>query len=575
MQRSQVKIVLLAMMLTTASIGEAVGQGAAISGVVRDAQGVAQMGALVQVLANDSSMVGTAFTDLHGRYLVAHLVPGKYDVKASAALFVPATRGNLQLRPGARAIVNLTLNTLFEPTAWLPAERRKADEPDDDWKWTLRSAANRPILRLVEDGNSMEISSSLTESSRPIGKARAAVTAGDGGFGSNGLHNVLMLNRVLDDGASMVVRTDYGTTGRPYTGGPSTEISTGYARQLGFAGAARTLVSYQSHPEMVGSGNTSGLGAIQMASAQRMQLGDMVDAEVGSAVYIVRASTAYANAARPFVKLTAHPTAAWTMGYRMATSQEMQSFDAMDAVQQEIPVAIISQGRVQTARGVHQELSVGRKAGHGVIQVAYYLDSLDRVMVAGGGALTTADIQGVSDSPTGGILADATTGDFRVLGSGYKARGVNVTLSEPLSPGMWVALAYSNGAALTAKGDGLLTLADVATDLTPQMAQSMTVALKGRVVRSGTKVRAAYRWQPARLVTAVDPYGAFGDQAYFSCYLRQAIRLGDLLPAGLEATVDVTNLLAQGYRPVETADGHTLFLAQAPRTVQGGLAFTF
>ena len=49
------------------------------------------MGALVQVLAGDSVMVGTAFTDLHGRYLIAHLLPGKYDVKAaSAALFVPA-----------------------------------------------------------------------------------------------------------------------------------------------------------------------------------------------------------------------------------------------------------------------------------------------------------------------------------------------------------------------------------------------------------------------------------------------------------------------------------------------------
>ena len=69
-----------------------------------------------------------------------------------AALFVPAMRDNLQLRPGREAMVNLTLNTLFESATWLPAERRKADEPSDDWKWTLRSAANRPILRMVEDG---------------------------------------------------------------------------------------------------------------------------------------------------------------------------------------------------------------------------------------------------------------------------------------------------------------------------------------------------------------------------------------------------------------------------------------
>jgi hypothetical protein len=120
-----------------------------------------------------------------------------------------------------------------------------------------------------------------------------------------------------------------------------------------------------------------------------------------------------------------------------------------------------------------------------------------------------------------------------------------------------------------------MTLSSAANGLMTQTGQSATVALKGNVVRSGTSIRAAYRWQPAHLVTAVDPYGAFSDQAYFSCYLRQAIRMGHFLPAGLDATVDVTNLLAQGYRPFLSADGQTMFLAQSPRAVQAGLAFTF
>jgi hypothetical protein len=88
-------------------------------------------------------------------------------------------------------------------------------------------------------------------------------------------------------------------------------------------------------------------------------------------------------------------------------------------------------------------------------------------------------------------------------------------------------------------------------------------------------VRAAYRWQPERLVTAVNPYEAFSDQAYLSFYLRQPIRCGNFLPPGLEATIDVTNLLAQGYRPFLSTDGGTLFLAQSPRTIQAGLAFSF
>jgi hypothetical protein len=140
---------------------------------------------------------------------------------------------------------------------------------------------------------------------------------------------------------------------------------------------------------------------------------------------------------------------------------------------------------------------------------------------------------------------------------------------------MWIAVAYSTGAALKVNDSAVMTLADAGKDLTPEMSHSATVALKGSVVRSGTRLRAAYRWQPSRLVTAVDPYEAFGDQAYMSFYLRQAIRFGRLLPPGLDATVDITNLLAQGYRPFLSADGQTLFLAQSPRTMQAGLAFTF
>src|SRR5271170_7503332 len=160
-QRSQVKFALVALMLIPASIAVAAAGGggantqasaAVVSGLVSDAQGVAQMGALVQVIANDSLTVATAFTDLHGRYVVNNLLPGKYHVRASAALFVPAMRDNLLLHSGARTVVNLTLSTLFEATAWLPAERRKVDEPGDDWKWTLRSAANRPILKMVDNG---------------------------------------------------------------------------------------------------------------------------------------------------------------------------------------------------------------------------------------------------------------------------------------------------------------------------------------------------------------------------------------------------------------------------------------
>jgi hypothetical protein len=178
-----------------------------------------------------------------------------------------------------------------------------------------------------------------------------------------------------------------------------------------------------------------------------------------------------------------------------------------------------------------------------------------------------ADLAG-SGGPSG-VVVDTETGSFRALGAGITTNGVSLTLSEPLTGGLWAALEFVSGAALeTGNEQGL-------AGLQPASAEAATVAVKGRVLRTGTRLRAAYRWQPRRLATAVGPYDAFSDQAFLSFTLRQAVRWGDRLPEGLEAMIDVTNLLAEGYQPFLSADGRTLFLAQTPRTVQGGLSFTF
>lgn len=582
MQSTQVKIALLIVMLTVAPVcvlaapGATPFPGAAVSGVVRDAQGVAQLGALVQVLLNDTVPVGSAFTDLHGKYLIANLVPGKYQVRASQSLFVPAQRGNLQLRPGVRSVVNLTLNTLFDTTSWLPAERRKADEPSDDWRWTLRSAANRPILRMVEDGQIVMMSSSDSQAKHTMDRARASMTTGDGTFGGGGLHNVVAVDRVLDDGANLRLRADIGSARGPLVAGPSTDMTAGYERRLGVGGMSRLVVAYQSHPELMTAGRGAGLQAVQVASAQKMQLGDLADVEVGS-VFFATHTAGYATASHPFLRVTAHPTSDWSVGYRMATTRELQGFDGLDTVEMDLPLAAKRNGKMQTERGLHQQITVARKVGRGTMQASYYRDNLAEVFLTGGGVLRADDLNGtsVASADGQGVVSDTGTGSFKLLSSGYRAQGINVTWTEPVTAGMWVAVGYSNGRALAAGDLAKVTLTDVTRELTPEAAHSLVLALKGRVIHTGTQVRAAYRWQPEHLVTAIDPYAAFGDQAYLSFYVRQPIRVGRMLPPGLEATIDVTNLMAQGYRPFVSADGHTLFLAQSPRTIQAGLAFTF
>ncbi len=98
----------------------------------------------------DLSVVASVYTDGEGRFLISSLLPGHYALKATGPLFLPALRENVRVRGGT--VVNLTLNTLYEVIQWLPAQPRGGDSQKDDWAWTLRSAANRPLLRWLEDG---------------------------------------------------------------------------------------------------------------------------------------------------------------------------------------------------------------------------------------------------------------------------------------------------------------------------------------------------------------------------------------------------------------------------------------
>ena len=552
----------------------AVDSGAAVTGIVRDVQGIAQAGALVQVMTAGLDAPKTAFTDMHGRYSIVGLIPGRYAVQASAALFISSTKDNLQLTSGKWAVVNLTLATLFDASAWLPAERRKTDEPGDDWKWTLRSSANRPMLRVLDDGSPVMVSSSATEGRREEIRTKAEFSSGDGEFGHGGTHNILTQNRELMDGSDLIVRMDVGLPTEPIGVGPSTEIDTGFGRQLGFAGAIRTVLSYQNHPEMISSGGGAdtglGMASMQMASAEQMAFGDTIKVEAGSEVYAVRTIRTVAGAA-PFIRVAVQPSGAWTVGYRMATSRDLQSFADLDAVERDLPVAVTNGRTVNVEHGQHQEISVSRKLGPGLAQVAIYHDDMDHPAIGGGGLLEAGATAGA-----GGVLEDPSTASFRFIGPAYSANGMNVMVSEPLGEGLWAAVEYSSGSALSGSGvaDGM-SLSDAAGSLKRVSGQSATLAVKGRLAATGTRVRAAYRWQPVGLVTAVDSYRAFSDQAYLSFAVRQPIRLGHMLPAGLEGVVNVTNLLAQGYRPFLSSDGNMLFLAQSPRTLEAGLSVTF
>lgn len=549
----------------------------AVGGTIRDSEGVPQMGALVEALLPDASLGASAMTDSHGYYHLS-LQPGSYRIRATASLLMPAIRERLQVASGTRVVVNLTLSTLLAPIGWLPASRRTGNEPADDWMWTLRSSASRSILRLTDaddagvssvPGDTIAVSSSRQESRRGASTGRITLKDSDGGFGRGGSHQVLVLTRANEDGSGAVLHADLSGARTPYPVAPSAEISVGLQRQTPFGGYSRALVTYSSHPELLDNRGANGMQGITVRSGQRLQLGDLVMVDVGS---VVRNSNLHGNAfiAEPFLRLAVRPGSAVVLAYTLTSARGTESLDDLDRVQASLPVAVLRGGHLRFQTGTHQAFSVaGKLPGGGTSELVLYHDSLRNPLVAGVGRLSAYDLR------TDGLIADPTTRTYRVAARDYSAGGVRLGYRHPLTNALQVGVEVSTGEALRTPKLHNASMTDTLAKLSPTSSYAASAFLDGKIISTGTTLRSSYRWQPARTLTAVDAFRVVDDGAYFSCSIRQSLGKIGFLPHGLEALVDVQNLLAEGYQPYLSSDGQTLYLAQTPRTLQAGVSFSF
>lgn len=543
----------------------AAGPPANLSGLVTDAHGIPQAGAVVQLITN-ATTIATAFTDDRGRYSIHAVLPGSYQLRATAAFFLPTAKQNVRLIAGAQAIINLTMNTMAEASSWLPAQRRRADEPADDWKWTLRSVANRPLLRVLDE-NESAISSSAERNHRAQASATVAVTSGDGGFGQGGMHQVLLLDRTLLNGDGTMLRADVSGPRSPYPVAPSAELVLGYEHRDGVNSATRLVTSIQSHPELT-NGTTAGAQVMRIASTHQFKLGDSVLVDAGSLLRAERVALTRMTV-EPFVRVALRPGVGTLIEYRFAAGQELQSTDDLDQVRPALRLATDAAGKPLSTKGTHNEVSLSRKMGSRVVQIAAYKDHRNNVILQGGGDLDASAIA------EGGLLADPTTRRFATGYANVNGRGLSVSMDQALTPGLSMWFGYDLGTALLAGAGEPVPLMETLKSLRTRNTFAATGAIRGKIVKTGTNLRAEYRWQPEQTLTQVNAFNSGEKNAYLGIYVRQRLWHGRLIPDGIDAVLEATNLLEQGYQPVMSSDGRLMFLAQAPRSFQGGLAFTF
>ena len=529
----------------------------AISGYVRNVAGTPQMGAVVQILGAAHYTL-TVFTDAAGYYTASGLLPGSYTVKVSAPSFLPAMREKLGLRPGGSLNVNVTLSTLLGMMQLGPV-RTLPDE--DDWKWTLRSVANRPILRVLDDP------AASAEKQGPEMRGSLSFLAGSeaGGYGTGSdMSTGFTLERsIFSDGRlALSGNVAYGSTV------PAAVIRSSYSHRMLDGSTPTVGLTVRRFAPVDPNLHNAALQAIAVSAGDDFSVGDVLELKFGSELQTIQ-FLGHINAFRPYGSADLHLSPDTVVEYNYTTSRPdaraEKGFDSAPADLSETDprVSLVNfASRIENAR--HQEVSVSHRMGKNNVQFAAYSDRINNSVLTGTGDVTSAG---------GFLLPDISSGTFSYAGPNLNTSGMRVVLQHKFASDLTATLDYAFGGVLDlSRPDASLQQAH--QWISTQRRQAIAGKLSGTVSRSHTRWIASYRWINGSGLTPVDMFNASAGQSepFLNIFIRQPI---PSFGGHMEALIDVRNLLAQGYIPVLGQDGRTLYLVDSARSVRGGVAFNF
>jgi hypothetical protein len=557
----------LIVMTLALSASAAVNPGS-ISGFVRNSGGTPQMGATVEILSAALQPI-LARTDANGFYTIKGLLPGTYTLKVTAPSFLPSLREKIGLQSGGSIVVNITLNTLFEALELVPRPS-SGPEDQDDWKWTMRSVANRPVLRLADDGPLMVVSESDNADDRVL-KAKVAFMAGSDGeaYSSPDMSTNFQLEQSIFGGDrwNMDGSVGYGTG----AGTPSAIFRTTYKHKFATGSEPEIGVTVRrfATPEMMAG--HSALQALALSMSDSMTIGDIFEFNYGGELQTVQ-FIGRATAFRPFGTADVHLGKNTFVEYRYATSvpnmRHAKGFESAPLdLSESGPRVSVTDSAQTIERAHHNEISISRREGKNLMQAAYYRDRVANPVITGVG-------EGVL--PSADVLPDIYGNTFNYNGGELDTGGVRFVYQRKITDKINATVDYAFGGVL-ALGEGEVQWEDARAAMHTINRHAVAAKLAGTVPGSHTRWITSYRWTSGDALTPVDLFNVSAGQAdpFLNVFIRQPLPGRHFIPAGLEALVDVRNLLAQGYRPVVGSDGQTVYLVQSARSIRGGLAYTF
>jgi len=538
-----------------------------LSGTVVDFAGVPQMGATIAV-THSGPLPGIEalqlLTNDKGSFLASRLAPGLYTIRVTLAGFLPALERNVRVEANLTTILKIEMGSIFSSLDTLRRKSKTQETDVDEWAWVLRtSASTRSILRFGEDNSGLGGTTPWEDADTRRPAARVELTAGARRPGS--VSNIA-------DAPSTAIAYDQsiGSAGHmTFAGQASFERSAaaGFATtwlpsgQMG-VGSETTLVLRQSN---LGPSRTPFRGA-RLEHKNQMAIGPM-SIDYG-AEYLIASVGSSASSLRPNAKVSYQFSPEWSASVNVASrpwahthrqSNPLQAaLEEMDA----FPTILLRDGRPVIEGGWHQEISAERRIGkNAAISTGIFRDTSSHTALFGRGPANQAQ-----------FLQDYYSDAFAYDGGRSGSPGARVAYRQKLADGMEVVVLYSwAGALVPMENPESLLLRDA---LDTRQRHGVAARISTRVPKTGTQLAASYKWLSGPAVSRQDPFGevAYQVDPFLNLSVRQ--QLPSLFATKIEALMDFRNLLAQGYVPVDTADGRVV-LIPAFRSFRGGFSFQF
>jgi hypothetical protein len=571
----------------------------AIAGIVRGTAGIPQMGATVILYNRQQRLIGKVLTDDHGEFRLLGLIPAPYSVKVSLASFVPATK-EILVQPGVRSILNVNLSTLFSTIQFAYPALESGNVMTDDWKWVLRSASStRPVLRLIDPGtvsaSTSADSASTTEHTAVFSETRGLllVSAGEGaltvGVGTEAdlgttfaLETSLYGNSLLQFAGNL----GYGSA----TGAPTAAFRTTYSRQIADDTPEISVTMRQMLMPAIAGPDGVALPLMRNLSVSvddQYRVGENVTLQYGFTMDSI-SFVDHSNYYSPYMRLTyaADENNTLELAYSSGnarpngppsdgpSSNNDGASSADGSLQRDIdglgvfPRMSLLNGKTEMQRGEDYEIVFTHKAGSRT-----YSGSVYRQYVANAGITMSAP----AGFFVGNVLPDVFAGTSVFDAGNFQNNGFAGSVTQNLGSNASVAMIYSDNGALTADANEVVSNDpdDLRAMIHTGRRHAVTTRFSGVLPGAGTHLIASYQWTgDRRALTVGNLYAADSLQPLpgFNVYIRQPI---PGFRRHVEATADIRNMLAQGYLPMSATGGQCILLVQNPRSVRGGLSFTF